>query len=276
MAVNTIVLNWQALSQNEEGFNIYKSLDGVNYTYLASTDANATSYTVPSIEEGQQCWFRVTAFTYVGESTYVQYGPFRCYWDSTYLLGKISATIKAAKKVLNFMSSSKQTDIVNRKAYEKYPITVEFQDSLAENDVIASMSIDAVNGLSLSNSDTLATVTIADTITTEPVKATTIGISAQGNIFEKDVLILTQEWVDGQIDKQPSEYIIVEFDFTNKIRSGAAILAHYISITRKSDGVDITPEIWLDSEAQGAKVLVALGGGVNRELYNVRCQIVTT
>lgn len=80
MAINTIVLNWLESTGNEEGFNIYRSTDGVNFVLIDSVAAGVTSYIAQGAGEGQQFWFRVAAFTYLGESAYIQAGPFSCFW----------------------------------------------------------------------------------------------------------------------------------------------------------------------------------------------------
>lgn len=80
MAINTIVLNWLETAGNEEGFNIYRSTDGIVFNLIDSVAAGVSSYTAQGAGEGQQYWFKVAAFTYLGESAYIQTGPFSCFW----------------------------------------------------------------------------------------------------------------------------------------------------------------------------------------------------
>lgn len=48
LSTTSMTLNWSDLSSNETGFVIYRSTDGVNYSYVSQTAANATS----SIQSG--------------------------------------------------------------------------------------------------------------------------------------------------------------------------------------------------------------------------------
>ena len=79
IAANTIVLNWQDNSWDEDGFKIYKSTDGIIFNYLASVLAGVTTYTATGIMPVQYYWFRVTAYNGTGESAYVQSEPLGCY-----------------------------------------------------------------------------------------------------------------------------------------------------------------------------------------------------
>ena len=79
MAINTIVLNWQDNSGDEDGFKIYKSTDGITFNYLDSVLAGVTTYTATGIMPVQYYWFRVTAYNVAGESAYVESEPLGCY-----------------------------------------------------------------------------------------------------------------------------------------------------------------------------------------------------
>src|SRR5205823_4543037 len=52
----------------EDGFKVYQSTDGVNFTLLASGGPNSTAYTWTAASPGTAYSFRVTAFNAVGES----------------------------------------------------------------------------------------------------------------------------------------------------------------------------------------------------------------
>lgn len=71
-------LLWTDNSSNEDGFKIYKSIDGNSFNYLATVGTGGTTYTVTGIIDEQQYWFRVTAYNLAGESTYTQTAPLRC------------------------------------------------------------------------------------------------------------------------------------------------------------------------------------------------------
>lgn len=59
---NSMTLNWTDNSADELGFAIYRSLDGVNYSYLTTTAANATSY-VAAVTSSTMYYWRVYALT---------------------------------------------------------------------------------------------------------------------------------------------------------------------------------------------------------------------
>src|SRR5207253_3031641 len=63
-----VALTWTDNSTNETGSNVYKSTDGTNFTLLAKTAADATSYTWTGATVGTTYSFRVAAVNAVAES----------------------------------------------------------------------------------------------------------------------------------------------------------------------------------------------------------------
>ncbi|CAN5800283.1 hypothetical protein BH11BAC3_BH11BAC3_33550 [soil metagenome] len=61
ITTTSLKLNWTDNSANETAFVIYSSTDGINYTYLAQTSANATSYTATGLTSGTTYYHRVYA-----------------------------------------------------------------------------------------------------------------------------------------------------------------------------------------------------------------------
>ncbi len=56
-------LNWTDNSGNELGFAIYRSTDGVNYSFIGQTAANATSYTDTGLTQSTNYSYQVYAVT---------------------------------------------------------------------------------------------------------------------------------------------------------------------------------------------------------------------
>src|SRR5439155_13015578 len=61
-------LTWTDNANNEDGFKVYRSTDGVNWVWFASAGQNATAYNWTSATSATTYSFRVTAFNAVGES----------------------------------------------------------------------------------------------------------------------------------------------------------------------------------------------------------------
>ncbi len=65
-----VTLVWTDNSDNETGFQIERSTDGVSYTQLNSIPANTTTYVNGKLKKGKHYYFRVRAFNTHGESKY--------------------------------------------------------------------------------------------------------------------------------------------------------------------------------------------------------------
>ena len=63
ISTSAITLNWSDNSSNETGFAIYRSTDGVNYTYVLRTAANATNAAQTGLATGTLYYWRVYAVT---------------------------------------------------------------------------------------------------------------------------------------------------------------------------------------------------------------------
>jgi hypothetical protein len=61
-------LSWTDNSDNEAGFRIGRSINGVNFTLLALVNANVTSYKDMNVEEATKYYYRVRAYNNSGYS----------------------------------------------------------------------------------------------------------------------------------------------------------------------------------------------------------------
>jgi hypothetical protein len=71
---NHVRLTWKDNANNESGFRVQRSLDGVNWTLLATVGANTTSYTSGALSRGTYA-FRVCAYNSNGDSAYAMTSP---------------------------------------------------------------------------------------------------------------------------------------------------------------------------------------------------------
>ena len=67
---SSIALTWTDASTNETGFRVEQSSDGVSFTQIAVTPANATSLTVTGLTATTKYYYRVRAFNAGGTSAY--------------------------------------------------------------------------------------------------------------------------------------------------------------------------------------------------------------
>lgn len=61
------ILNWQDNSSNEDGFEIWRSLDGINWVIIKTTEKNTTSYDDSEIFNWVS--YKVKAFNKVGDKS---------------------------------------------------------------------------------------------------------------------------------------------------------------------------------------------------------------
>lgn len=70
MATNQIRLAWSNTATNEKGFRIERSLDGVNFSPLATLGANITAYTNVALLYGTTYYYRVSSTNTAGDSAW--------------------------------------------------------------------------------------------------------------------------------------------------------------------------------------------------------------
>lgn len=64
----SIAATWTDNSSNEDGFNIYTSTDGTNYSFVTYVGSNVTNYTITNLNALTQYYVKVTSFNAGGES----------------------------------------------------------------------------------------------------------------------------------------------------------------------------------------------------------------
>lgn len=67
---SSIVLTWADKSNNETGFKVQRSPDGVNWSEIASLGSNVTSFTNTGLKAGTKYSYRVYAYNSVGNSAF--------------------------------------------------------------------------------------------------------------------------------------------------------------------------------------------------------------
>lgn len=90
----SMTLNWTNWASNEVGYVLYNSTDGVNFTFVTQTAANATSQNVTGLVPGRTYFWRVFAVTEGALST---------------ALTASQATLPAGNKVSNVVSGNWNT-----------------------------------------------------------------------------------------------------------------------------------------------------------------------
>lgn len=70
ITTSQIRLSWADNSNNETGFKIERSSDGVNFTQIATVGAGVTSYSNTGLSAGAGYWYRVRAYNGGGDSGY--------------------------------------------------------------------------------------------------------------------------------------------------------------------------------------------------------------
>lgn len=65
---STIDLSWIDNSQNEDGFTIDRSIDGVTFSIITSVDADATTYTDAGLDASTTYYYKLSAFNDGGNS----------------------------------------------------------------------------------------------------------------------------------------------------------------------------------------------------------------
>jgi hypothetical protein len=63
-----IVLTWNDQSSGEDGYYVYRSTDGSNYSQIATKGPNSTQHTDTGLADSTKYWYYVSAYTSGGES----------------------------------------------------------------------------------------------------------------------------------------------------------------------------------------------------------------
>ncbi len=65
---DVINLAWACSAPNEDGFRIYRSTDGTNYTQIATKGINSTSYSNTGLTGNRKYWYKVYSYNTAGNS----------------------------------------------------------------------------------------------------------------------------------------------------------------------------------------------------------------
>jgi hypothetical protein len=70
VSTSQINLTWLDNSNNETGFKVFRSLDGITWTLLVKLGPGVTSYSNTGLSSGTTYWYKVRAYNGVGDSAY--------------------------------------------------------------------------------------------------------------------------------------------------------------------------------------------------------------
>jgi titin len=70
VSASQINLAWTDTSNNETGFKIERSTDGVTFTQIGTAGTNAASYSSTGLSSGMRYYYRVRAYNAAGNSSY--------------------------------------------------------------------------------------------------------------------------------------------------------------------------------------------------------------
>ncbi|MBI4976595.1 MAG: T9SS type A sorting domain-containing protein [Spirochaetes bacterium] len=65
---NAVVLSWVDLATNESAYRVYRSIDGLTYSFIGTAPANAARYTNDGLACGMTYYYRIAATNAYGES----------------------------------------------------------------------------------------------------------------------------------------------------------------------------------------------------------------
>ncbi|MFH1226379.1 MAG: DUF2341 domain-containing protein [Planctomycetota bacterium] len=102
VGADNISMQWVDNSVGETGFKVWRSVDGVNYTLVASLACNTTSYTNNGLITGNTYTYKVLAYNGIGDSNYSN-----VVLDTTYFITATGGTItySGGYKIHTFTSS---------------------------------------------------------------------------------------------------------------------------------------------------------------------------
>ena len=115
-----IRLNWRDNNGNEAGFRVARSLDGTHFSLIASTRANATSYSDSGLTAGRKSWYKIRAF----DSSAVSQ------WTGVVLATTLSnnpiPTATPTKKIIHWQTFSNSGSVSSVVANHTYIDTLPF------------------------------------------------------------------------------------------------------------------------------------------------------
>jgi len=106
-----IRLNWRDNSGNEAGFRVARSLDGTHFSLIASTRANATSYSDSGLTSARKYWYRIRASNSIAVSQWT------AVVSATTLSDNPIPTATPTKKIIHWGGSNRVSQVVTNKTY---------------------------------------------------------------------------------------------------------------------------------------------------------------
>ncbi len=106
-----IRLNWRDNSGNEAGFRVARSLDGTHFSLIASTRANATSYSDSGLTAARKYWYRIRASNSIAVSQWT------AVVSATTLSDNPIPTATPTKKIIHWGGSNRVSQVVTNKTY---------------------------------------------------------------------------------------------------------------------------------------------------------------
>lgn len=204
-------------------------------------------------------------------------------------------------------------NIITKKAFEEFLITIDFEDRFEIFETIASFSVVCVNlctGIDESssllfyedsvyqaidvaygegryggvpdNAKSSVTFGIRNGVVGNKYKITAKVVTNIGNTYEEDIVLEIRETVEGYFPKQPYESFSILVDFIHRlnnddIRYDDTVSSQVVTVKRKLDGVDVTGDIVFASGLEGSeKVKIGIKAGDNARFYQITNKIVST
>lgn len=197
--------------------------------------------------------------------------------------------------IFDFVSIKQKTTIINKDnmnnffktPYEIISLSFYFAPVLSGAETISSYTVACINintGVdtkativsSDTNDNTSVTVTMQAGTAKDCHKITVRILSSVGDYFEIDLLLSILEAITDRFKKQPGSKYTISNDFDNNIASSDSISSETITVTKVSDGSDVTGSVFVSSLTEGTVVYFSLQGGVNGQDYIVSVKVVTT
>src|SRR6266403_2153970 len=104
-------LNWRDNSGNEAGFRVARSLDGTHFSLIASTRANATSYSDSGLTSARKYRYRIRASNSIAVSQWT------AVVSATTLSDNPIPTATPTKKIIHWGGSNRVSQVVTNKTY---------------------------------------------------------------------------------------------------------------------------------------------------------------
>lgn len=201
-------------------------------------------------------------------------------------------------------------DLLTKKEYEEFLITIDFQSLFQSLEVNNSFVVTCFNlNTNVDESDTMLFYEDSSygegdygsgryggvpdneiSSVTFGVKGGTVGtnyeitakVTTDLGIYEKEIILVIADKVEGFVEKQPSEKFTISLDYINSlknedIRYDDTIYSQETTAIKKSDGSVVTGSVIYSSGLNGLYgVKIGIQAGVDLEKYQIINKIVST